>query len=188
MLTSEDALEQSLNTAAQAGDLDALKRCYKLHKHELHSKHFSSGASSAMLKKHFHCLKYLIDLSWHTFSDENKCFLLKIAAFTASEQAQLPEVIRENTKALAYFLKKYTPTFPEGTVRELKKHYSKAFENLQNPHAQKMNNSFLPMFKNSAEKKNQVKKSYAHIKEIKKPLALVHLLEEDCRAALKSIG
>lgn len=171
-----------LEDAAKSGNLETLKDWYKQNKYEISSKEVCSAVSWMILNHHFQCLKYLIDLTWHTFTNEDKRAVLKMAALSASEEVSNQEMIKEKTKPLAYFLKKYTPTLPEGTVRELKKEYSKAFENLQNPHAQKLNGSFLPMFKNSGAKKIQGKTSYALVEEIKKPLALVNLLEEDVKA------
>ena len=172
----------NLEDAAKSGNLEALKYWYKQNKYDFSSKEVCSAVSWMILNNHFQCLKYLIDLTWHAFSNEDKRSVLKMAALSASEEVSVQEMIKEKTKPLAYFLKKYTPTLPEGTVRELKKEYSKAFENLQSPHAQKPNGSFLPMFKNSAVKKIQAKTAYAHVEEIKKPLALVNLLEEDIKS------
>ncbi len=176
MQKSTAKLEQALHEAAKTGNLEAIKLCYKLHKHDFDAKLFSTAASLAILNKHFICVKYLIDLGWHTFSTEDKCVVLKMAALTASENSYFPETVRENTKSLAFFLKKYKPTFPEGTFRQLKKDFNKAFENLQSPYAQKTNDSFLPMFKSA--KKTAVKPESV---VVKKPLALVNLLEDDVK-------
>lgn len=169
--------EQHLHVAAKTGNLEAIKLCYKLHKHEFNAELYSSAASLAILNKHFQCVKYLIDLGWHTFSNKEKCLLLKIAALTASKYSEFPETIRENTKSLAFFIKKYKPTFPEGTFHQLKKDYCKAFENLQSPYAQKTNDSFLPMFKN-ASVKTAFKASPIPVAP-RKPVVLVNLLEDD---------
>ena len=170
-----------LEDAAKSGNLEALKCWYKQNKYDFLPQEVSSAVSWMILNHHFQCLKYLVDLTWHAFTNEDKRSVLKMAALSASEEISDQEMIREKTKALAYFLKKYTPTLPEGTVRELKKDFSKAFENLQNPHAQKPNGSFLPMFKKSAVNKTQANTYHAHTEEIKKPLALVNLLEEDVK-------
>lgn len=170
-----------LEHTAKTGNLEALKYWYKHNKYEFSSKEVCSAVSWMILNQHFQCLKYLIDLTWHAFNNEDKRSVLKMAALSASEDVSNQEMIKEKTKPLAYFLKKYTPTLPEGTVRELKRDYSKAFENLQNPHAQKPNGSFLPMFKNSEVKNSLPKKTHTHVESNKKPLALVNLLEEDVK-------
>lgn len=168
-----------LENAAITGNLETLKDWYKQNKYEISSKEVCSAVSWMILNHHFQCLKYLIDLTWHTFTNEDKRAVLKMAALSASEEVSVQEMIKEKTKPLAYFLKKYTPTLPEGTVRDLKKEYSKAFENLQNPHAQKLNSSFLPMFKNASVKTTtKAKQTNSNTVTINKPLALVNLLEE----------
>ncbi len=172
----------ALEDAAKSGNLEALKCWYKQNKHDFSPKEVSSAVSWMMLNNHFQCLKYLIDLTWHAFSHDDKRFILKMAALSASEDIHDQEMMREKTKPLAYFLKKYTPTLPEGTIRDLKKEYSKAFENLQNPHAQKPNGSFLPMFKNATgATKTKAKTSCSTIEKMNKPLVLVNLLEEDLK-------